>query len=79
MSYMWPTAIAARLCSLILIGVTALGMGAMNNYRGKRRAQLYQLPPHCYAVAEEAYQLLAKTGVNQVRHASLCCRWCAQT
>jgi myosin heavy subunit len=38
---------------------------SMAQYRGQNRGKLGQLPPHCFAVAEEASQMLAKTGANQ--------------
>jgi len=41
------------------------GPEEMKKYRGTKRYQLRQLPPHCYSVAEESYQLLAKTAINQ--------------
>ena len=37
----------------------------MEQYKGKKRSALRQLPPHCYAIGEESYQLMAKTNVNQ--------------
>jgi len=38
----------------------------MAKYRNVKRQTRTTLPPHCYNVAEEAYQNLAKTAVNQV-------------
>jgi len=46
----------------------------MTKYRGLKRSDLMKMPPHCYAVAEEAYQMLAKSGVNQVTPSSLILR-----
>jgi myosin heavy subunit len=37
----------------------------MNQYRGASRAALTRLAPHCYAVAETAYQNLGRIGKNQ--------------
>jgi hypothetical protein len=42
----------------------------MNSYRGKRRGELMQMPPHCYAVAEDSYQLMHRTQKNQARNRS---------
>ena len=38
----------------------------MDLYRGKKRGELMQLPPSCYAVAEDSYQLMHRTQKNQV-------------
>ena len=42
------------------------GESEMDKYRAKKRAELAQLPPHCYSIGEEAFQNLAKFNINQV-------------
>lgn len=42
----------------------------MNQYRGAKRAALLQKPPHCFRVAESAYQAMARSHMNQ---SVICC------
>ena len=47
------------------------GPDIMARYRSLKRAARLSVSPHCYATAEHAYQLLAKTSVNQVARSSV--------